>query len=440
MSIVWYAFLPISSRKSLNAMGQHPLRRDLVHELHARPFPETEAGSSVVMIAIIPGEDVFAALFALLAHYKAPLPAEGVNQHNVDLGPARLKWERHSEFVTYTLIRKGLAEPAFSGALHDYLPADWLLQAGEVITSVLVRIEGCQGRDDEQLLASLDNWFQAESLSVSAVGELSSLVASDFRLDAKGHVRIAIMADAGLNPLQLGRLVQRLLEIEVYKSMAMLSLPTARDAAGKLGNLETRLTSIVQEISDAEKSDQETLDTLLAISTAIQNLSANTSFRFSAAIAYETIVNQRLSSLEESRFHGRQQLSEFMRRRFDPAMRTCQATEKRLSEVSKRATRASNLLRTRVDVAAERQSQALLDSMNVRAEQQLRLQETVEGLSVVAISYYAVSLLGYVVAPLADALEIKKSWLLAGLSPAVIIGVLLMLRATHRRLHRQAER
>lgn len=415
-------------------MGQHPLRRDLVHELHARPFPETEAGSSVVMVAIIPGEDAFAALFALLDYYKAPLPAAGINQHSVDLGPARLKWERHSEFVTYTLIRKGLAEPAFSGALHEYFPADWLDQAGELMTSVLVRIESRQQRGDEQLLASFDNWFQAESLSVSAVGEWSSLVASDFRLDARGHVRVAIIADQGLDSIQLGRLVQRLLEIEVYKSMAMLSLPVAREAAGKLGNLEARLTSIVQEISDAQKSDQETLDTLLAISTAIQNLSASTGFRFSAAIAYETIVNQRLLSLEESRIHGRQQLSEFMRRRFDPAMRTCQATEKRLSEVSKRSTRASNLLRTRVDVAAERQSRALLDSMNVRAEQQLRLQETVEGLSVVAISYYAVSLLGYIIAPVADALTIKKSWLLAGLSPLVIVGVLLMLRATHRRL------
>ncbi len=392
------------------------------------------------MVAIIADEDVFAALFALLDYYKAPRPAEGVNQHNVDLGPARLKWERHSEFVTYTLIRKGLAEPAFSGALHEYFPTDWLAQAGDVITSVLVRIEGRDARADDGLLACLDNWFQAESLSVSAVGELSSLVASDFRLDARGHIRIAIVADAQLNPLQLGRLVQRLLEIEVYKSMAMLSLPVARDAAGRLLDLESRLTSIVQEISDAERSDQETLDSLLAISTEIQNLSTSTSFRFSAAIAYESIVNQRLMWLEESRFHGRQQLSEFMRRRFDPAMRTCQATDKRLSEVSKRATRASTLLRTRVDVAAERQSQALLDSMNARAEQQLRLQETVEGLSVVAISYYAVSLLGYVIAPLADAMSIKKSWLLAGLSPVVIIGVLLMLRATHRRLHRQAAR
>lgn len=416
-------------------MAQHPLRRDLVHELHARPFPETQAGSSVVMIAIIPGQDPFAALFALLDHYKAPLPATGVNQHSVDLGPARLKWERHSEFVTYTLIRKGLAEPAFSGALHDYLPTDWMENAGDLITSVLVRIEERQGRDEGQLLTNLDNWFQAESLSVSAVGEPSSLVASDFRLDARGHIRIAIFAEQSLDSLQLGRLIQRLLEIEVYKSMAMLSLPVAREAAGKLADLEARLTSIVQDISDAEKSDQETLDTLLSISTAIQNLSTSTGFRFSAAVAYESIVNQRLQSLAESRFHGRQQLSEFMRRRFDPAMRTCQATETRLSEASKRATRASNLLRTRVDVVAERRSQALLDSMNVRAEQQLRLQETVEGLSVVAISYYAVSLLGYIVAPVADALTIKKSWLLAGLSPLVIIGVLMMLRATRKRLH-----
>lgn len=439
-------------------MTQHPLRRDLVHELHARPFPETQPGSSIVMAAFIPENDPEVDLHDLLAHYRAARPAANTIQHSVDLGPALLKWERHNEFVTYTLIRCGLSEPAFSGALFDYLPAEWIARAGQLISSVLVRIEArdeaaalplshgdASGNGQEpvqlaaaresHLLTTLDDWFQAESLSVAGIGETRTLVASDFRLDAREHVRLAIIADPSLSSLQLGRLVQRLLEIEVYKSMAMLSLPVARNVAGQLAELEHRLTIIVEEISSADCSDQESLDRLLSISTTIQNLSASTGFRFSAAEAYESIVLQRLQSLEEYRFHGRQLLSEFMRRRFDPAMRTCQSTGNRLREVSQRATRASNLLGTRVGVANERQNQALLDSMNARAEQQLRLQETVEGLSVVAISYYAVSLLAYVIAPLSDALDISKSWLLAIMTPVVVAAVLVMMRATRRRLH-----
>src|SRR3546814_18423991 len=56
---------------------------------------------------------------------------------------------------------------------------------------------------------------------------------------------------------------------------------------------------------------------------------------------------------------------------------------------------ASNLLRTRVDIELEAQNRDVLMSMNRRARLQLRLQETVEGLSVVAISYYVVGLVGY---------------------------------------------
>ncbi len=44
----------------------------------------------------------------------------------------------------------------------------------------------------------------------------------------------------------------------------------------------------------------------------------------------------------------------------------------------------------------ERQNGKVLEAMNDRARQQLRLQQTVEGLSIAAISYYIVGLVGYV--------------------------------------------
>ncbi|HIP23605.1 MAG TPA: DUF3422 family protein, partial [Rhodobacteraceae bacterium] len=43
----------------------------------------------------------------------------------------------------------------------------------------------------------------------------------------------------------------------------------------------------------------------------------------------------------------------------------------------------------------------------------LRLQETVEGLSVVAISYYAISLLNYLLSPFAPLLGLEKYQLTA---------------------------
>src|SRR3546814_19661742 len=81
-----------------------------------------------------------------------------------------------------------------------------------------------------------------------------------------------------------------------------------------------------------------------------------------------------------------------MDRRLAPAMRTCESTAGRLETLASRVGRASNLLRTRVDIQLEAQNRDVLVSMNRRARLQLRLQETVEGLSVVAIRYYTVEL------------------------------------------------
>ena len=119
------------------------------------------------------------------------------------------------------------------------------------------------------------------------------------------------------------------------------------------------------------------------------------SFRFSAARAYADLVALRISELREERIEGLQMFSEFTERRLSPAMRTCEAAAKRLSTTSERVARATQLLSTRVGISRERQNQALLESMDNRAKLQLRLQETVEGLSIAAITYYIVGLVGY---------------------------------------------
>ena len=158
-------------------------------------------------------------------------------------------------------------------------------------------------------------------------------------------------------------------------------------------------------------------------------------FRFGATAAYEAILNQRIQVLREERIMGRQTFAEFMMRRYDPAMRTVKSAEKRLGEMSERAERAAELLRTRVDVERSAQNQRLLESMDRRADQALRLQHTVEGLSVVAISYYAVSLTGYLAYPLAKALGMGKDMLTAALVLPVIGAVWLMVRRIRRSMH-----
>jgi uncharacterized membrane-anchored protein len=415
------------------ALEDYPDRYKLVNELHARPFPELSAPCRAVYLAIKEPQNAaerdrsrdFAHLIALLDRHGAPHPAPGADHYSGTIGRGFLKWEMHTEFVTYTIFAEGISERPFSGEFFRLFPADWLAQApGRVVTSAIVRIESVPLEDLERRVAEdFQKWFVPESLAVSRVVDGEAVIGADFRIDENGHSRMAVLAMPGIGQRRLGRIVQRLLEIETYKCMAMLTLPQARRVAGAVARLDRQLSDIVAGMSGEGGGESETLDQLLKMSAEIEYLSATSAFRFGAAGAYEAIVNQRIQVLREERIGGRQLFAEFMTRRFDPAMRTCRSAQERLNELSARAERAANLLRTRVDVANQAASQETLRAMDRRAALQLRLQETVEGLSVVAISYYAVNLAAGLLAPLTDRLGFDKPLMLALLTIPVVLLV-----------------
>jgi uncharacterized membrane-anchored protein len=220
--------------------------------------------------------------------------------------------------------------------------------------------------------------------------------------------------------------VQRLSEIETYKTMSMLGFARAQELSPVLGEMDQRLTALMGDMRAESQPPEAMLRQLLDISAELEALTAQSSFRFGATGAYEALVNQRIEILREERHRSRQTFREFMTRRFDPAMRTVKSTESRLQAMADRARRAGELLRTRVDVARSAQNQDLLASMDRRAALQLRLQKTVEGLSVVAISYYAVNLAAYMFAPAAKGVGLDKPLLTALITPVVILLVWLL--------------
>ena len=288
--------------------------------------------------------------------------------------------------------------------------------------------------DERALRARLDDWFVGESLAAVSVLDGAAVVASDFRIDPARHVRMAIFVHPDTGFRRVGRIVQRLCEIETYKSMSMLGLARARRVSVDLGQLDQRLAALVGDMAAPGARAETTLDALMQVSAELERLEAGASFRFGATRAYEAIVHDRISVLREERFEGRQTLAEFMRRRYDPAMRTVKAAESRLAVLSDRAMRVGRLLSTQVEVARSAQNQAVLQSMDKRADLQLRLQKTVEGLSVVAISYYAVSLAGYLLYPLAEVTGVSKGLLTALVTLPVVGAVWLMVRRLRKHL------
>jgi len=414
----------------------HPLRYALVNELHARPFPVLSVPCSATFLAIKdPGDQATrersrdrAHLLNLLDRHATAHPRPDATHFSGPIGRSELKWEAHTEFVTYTAFTPGLSARPFDPFEAQVFPEDWLDQApGQRVASVLMRIEALP-EDEASLMGWLDDRFVAESLAVARVVEGAAVVATDFRIDPAGHMRFAVFVRPGTGADRVGRIVQRLCEVETYRAMSMLGLIRARELGAELNRLDPRLSALMSALNAEDRRPEEALHELLTIAAELESLAVGVSFRFGATLAYEAIVTQRIEALREMRVKGRQTFGEFMTRRYDPAMRTVKSTDLRLRSMAERSQRAAELLRTRVDVERSAENQSLLASMDRRADLALRLQHTVEGLSVVAISYYALSLLAYVAAPLAEGWHWQKPWVMAGLTPLVVGLVWLALR------------
>ena len=377
---------------------EHPQRIALADEVHARPSEPLATPSRATYVAMLvePAErQAERAHLAVLcgAHGVAP-PAASASQFSASLGVITFKWERHGEFSGYTFVTLGSSPQAFSEPPTGLLPVGWLRAVpGRTIVAAHGKLlaEPASGTGPEFLAAH----FGDHVVVGSEVGDGAGKVFTDFRIHADGCSRFLVV-DRSFTPRQAGRIMQRLFEIEAYRMMALLALPIAREQSARATTVETELASLTAAIAADAGEDEALLHSVSRLAAEVESALAATQFRFGARLAYHELVQTRIGELRERRLPGTQTVEEFMARRFAPAMATCATVEQRLQRLSERVAQASTLLSTRVDIAREQQNQNLLASMDRRARLQLRLQQTVEGLSVAAIVYYAAGLVGYV--------------------------------------------
>jgi uncharacterized membrane-anchored protein len=377
----------------------HPLRAELNDEVHARPSDSLRAPLRVSYLALLTPPTARANewlhLGALLKHFGLPPPGDPANHYSVDLGTFSLRFERHSEFTRYTFTVPGAFEDPFALPALAAVPPEWVAALkGEILVASHGAIVPAAPHPPPEALAA--RYFDGNVLVGSRVGDDAAVALTDFRVRADGFSRFLIL-DQMLTPRQAGRLVQRILEIDTYRMMALLALPVARELAPLLAKYEQELSQVTTVLESADEDDEATLlDRLTRLEAHIESREAENHYRFSAADAYYELVQRRIAELREVRIKGLQTFSDFTERRLAPAMNTCRAVSSRQESLSAHVARANELLATRVDITRERQNQALLESMNRRAKAQFKLQQTVEGLSIAAITYYVVGLIGYI--------------------------------------------
>ena len=419
----------------------HPQRYLLSNEIHARPPQEIAAPERLSYLAINYHADAASAFSAAIGDlarlcviWGVQPPTAEVTRFNAEHAGMRLKWEQHTEFVTYTFSRKGDFERPFENPVIALVNEEWLATlSGNLIVAIHLAVQENQVfvPDLQEVLPEFgDNYLVGAKVAGG-----NAIVLTDFMIHADQFSRMLLM-DIKLGKRQGGRTVQRLLEIETYRIMALLGLPVAGRTAAMLGDAERELAEITSLMAqDSTHDEPALLVRLTRLAATVESEVAANSFRFGASRAYYDLTKRRIAELREERLAGVQTIEEFLDRRLAPAMATCSSVEKRLLDLSERVARASDLLRTRVDIEREQQNQALLASMNHRARMQLRLQQTVEGLSIAAITYYVVGLVGYAAKALKETGVPLSVELVTGASiPFVVLAIWLAVRQVRKHL------
>ena len=422
-------------------LAQHPLRVSLHNEVHARPPEALEAPQVISRVVMLCDEQQRQAsrahLGVLLRDHHLPLPDASATHLRMDVGGFRIRWELHTEFVAWTfmLVQPGAElEGRAPQTAIEQVPRDWLAGLpGHALASLHLWIQPGGGQKSDTLMRVL---LQEETLVASSVAEGGGALYTDFAIHADGFSRMLLLTER-IAPRRLGRLVQRLLEIETYRMAALLGLPAARDVSAVLATAERELAELADSIRTATRHDEPLLlNHLMRLAGQVESQHAKTHSRLSASAAYFELVDRRIEDIDESRLGSMQTMREFMDRRLTPARSTCEWAARRQDALSQRVSRISSLLRTRVEIEQQQSSQGLLTAMNQRQAMQLKLQSTVEGLSVAAITYYIVGLISYVA-------KAGHGWgwpFSAESSAAVAIPlVALMVWLLMRRLHRELD-
>ncbi|MDO6564387.1 DUF3422 domain-containing protein [Amphritea sp. 1_MG-2023] len=404
--------MPKNKYKHYSQVNTHSRFSDNYSDLHTRPFPILATPLRVSQISVLhEGRDNYqhelTHLNNLCLRYNINPPQQADVCFYQNFGEFEVRWERHTEFSSYAFIVFGQDSQPFEHPPIALLPADWVQNIpGKVIAAI--HIEALDANKVVFERESMRQYFEGQRLIASALRHGAATIWSALRIHTDNFNRI-LLVNNNLNECQSGRVLRALLELEAYRNMMLLAFPLAQEVSVEVSRMESQLALLIRQISGVRipQEEQKQLSELSDMAAAIAELIAISRYRFDAGKAYYQMVQSRLEELEEEEMNELQTMAAFIDRRLSPAVRTVEAAKRRLDDLAGRVDRASDFLRTRINMAIETQNQALLQSMDRRAQLQFRLQQTVEGLSVIVITYYTLALLGYILNA-ADSFQWKR--------------------------------
>ena len=414
------------------------IRREVLDEAHKRPFMTVNTPCKITHLVYLNDQNSDAGATHL---QKLCVQAGKISETNIEADDScqfchfptfTLRWERHTEFSTYTLISaQSDAEGFSSESALSAVPQEWLEQIpGQRLTAFHILM--CPSIDGMPHKPTLETLFFGKQVYGGPMMTARARVWTSFRSNQDSSFNHFVIETLELDAVRAGRLLQNVLELETYRLLALLTFPLARRLTPEVRQIDLKLMQLTDGLTDTNEDStaKPLLEKLLTLASSIENMRVRSNYRFNASRAYASLVRKRLQVLREDRPESQTSLAEFLDRRFSPAIATCNAVESQLQGLSRRIARAGDLLRTRIDLGIQHQNQKLLASMDRRASLQLQLQQTVEGLSIFAISYYLMGLIAYAIKPWQPG-----KWITAALVPVVVASVWFIIRGIRKQIH-----
>ena len=410
--------------QSLDGFIEHPARAIALGELHARPalrLPDSALALRYVFTFDAAYANSDHVLIAQLCQDNGVEPPEaGARALQFNSGPLEIRWERHNEFVTYTFI---LAEGA------DTSPLDRI--RSKLISGQPGPLAACLRLYVRRLPQGSPLIGMGGYTCASLVSQGRATLETNFTVNDEGILDL-VLTCRGLSGVETGGLAQWALEFEQYRMLALIALPIARRVGSVVRDTEIQLAIVTRKLAGQWIGDS-TEAIYLELTDLAGKIEAEitaSTYRFAAAQAYGAIVDDRLVRLDEQSLDERPTVGSFLSARFSPALRTYESMQAALQDLARRTARAADLIRTHIDLQLSRQNNDLLQALNRRTRQQIRLQQTVEGLSIAAVSSYVLGLIGYFLDGMKEAgyLPIDPAIVTAAFVPLVILALALAVR------------
>lgn len=413
--------------EELKSAPDSTLLQKLRDELHSRTYPVFTSPVVVCSFSYLRTdanvEDEKVHLETLINSTSLELVSQNLNRMRLACQHYKLRVDFYNEFTCYQFIFENKPETDFKHNLMSLVPGDWLIEvSGIPLVSMNFITQKCLDQSIDK--SKFIDYFGDVQIIGSYTAQGAARTWSSFITNENKNINV-LVEDEQLGPRRLGRLIQRLVDIENYRMMSLLALPVAQKTLSQVERIEQDLTQIVMQLSDMGSMEHETnlLNHLYRLAAQNEQLRAHTLHRFGASAAYQVILDERLAEIEDSSIAGYQTITSFYYRRMRPALRTCNSARKRLEQLSNHLERVTEMLSTSVNVCVGKQNQKMLETLAQQSKMQLRMQQTVEGLSIVAITYYASSLLSYVFKSMEKLDVINSPYLWTGLSVPVIAAL-----------------